>query len=498
MIRLALILACAAGIAAAEAPSISRIIPGAITPGKPSKITLRGDNLDQVSDLWTSFEATVEKVSATPNEAVFNIQTLSGPPIGLGLVRLIGSNGISAPKYLMLDALPTVKGAKTNSTAASAMRLSLPVALEGTLEGMTSAFFRFNAKRGQSMIFDVVAQRSGSAMDPVLRLLDADGREILFCEDSVGADKDCHVRHKFEKAGEYLLELRDTQYGGGSKFHYRLRAGALEKESFPLTFLAKAELTRFHKTLPGIQERRSKDASFQMLAAPCSVHGKLEKANERDEYEFAVKKGQHLVFNGKSRSIGSPCDLYLRLQTATGKLIAESLLSGAEDASITNLFKEAGTYQLIVEEATRTGSAHFFYEVEMLPFQRGFGLSLEQDTYQATPGEEFELKVMPNRQGNFDGPIRLSVEGAGSSLVLLTNTVTTKTNAAVIKIQLSKEANPAQMLLFKLKGSARVDGEEFSTMAATKPAFRKHFPHLLWPPPELDGWIAVGVRSKPD
>jgi hypothetical protein len=498
LIRFALIIAFTGGVAAAEPPSMSRIVPAAIAPAGATEISLHGDNLEQSTALWTSFEAKIEKLSAGRDRAVFRIEPLKKIGAGIGMLRVIGSNGVSPQKFVMLDGLPTLAGGQTNDAAASAQFLKYPTAVEGECRPKTSSFYRFNGRKGERVIFDVVAQRLGSALDPVARLIDAQGRELLFCEDTPGAGVDCRFAWKFEKSGSYLMELRDTRYGGGADFQFRLRIAEPGREPFPLPFLAGPELSRASARLPRIAESEPNDAQFQRVEVPCTIEGKLEKPKDRDGYEFEARKGQNLVLRSRSRSLGSACDVYLRLQDSSGKMIAESVMGGSEEAGITNKFNASGKYQLVVEEATRLGGPEFFYEVDVAPFHAGFGLSLDNDTVHASPGGSFEIKVLPNRPGGFDGPIKLSLEGPGETLVLLTNLVTTKTNAAAIRIKVSESANPAQLLQFKVRGTAKVDGEEFSTMASTLPAMRKEFPHLLWPPPELDGWIALGVKQKSD
>src|ERR1043165_7184881 len=116
--RFALIMACAAGVAAAEPPSISRLVPSAIAPDRSTEITLHGDDLDQVVSLWTSFDARCERLSASNGVAVFRIEPLTKTSAGLGMLRVIGSNGVSPLKFIMFDGFSTVASSKTNGSAA--------------------------------------------------------------------------------------------------------------------------------------------------------------------------------------------------------------------------------------------------------------------------------------------------------------------------------------------------------------------------------------------
>lgn len=67
-------------------------------------------------------------------------------------------------------------------------------------------------------------------MDSALRLIDDNGNEIAFNDDSIDMaaglvthHADSYMRVKLPKSGTYRVELRDTQHQGGPNFAYRLR-----------------------------------------------------------------------------------------------------------------------------------------------------------------------------------------------------------------------------------------------------------------------------------
>ncbi|HEY0456172.1 MAG TPA: hypothetical protein VGE41_07330, partial [Verrucomicrobiae bacterium] len=215
----------------AAAPSIDRLEPHAIAPRAASQLTLIGANLDQATALWTSFDAKVEKVSATSERAVFKIMPSRASAPALGALRVYGANGVSNLQLLLFDSLPTISAAKTNHSSSNAQLLKLPVAVEGAVEEKASTFFKFNVRKGERIWFDTAAQRLGSALDPLIRLLDTNGHELFFCEDTPGAGVDARFSYQFSNAGTCLLELRDTKYGGDSEHFYRLRLGQLSNEA---------------------------------------------------------------------------------------------------------------------------------------------------------------------------------------------------------------------------------------------------------------------------
>src|SRR5205814_9710960 len=136
------------------------------------------------------------------------------------------------------------------------------------------------------------------------------------------------------------------------------------------------------------------DENPQKISIPASISGRFANPRDRDCFEFDAKKGERLLFRAKTRSLGSPCDLYLRLETAAGKKLAESPMTGAEESSLTNTFKEGRVFRLVVEEAAQLGGPEYFYRLEISPFQPGFGLSVDTERFQAAPGGSIEIKVL--------------------------------------------------------------------------------------------------------
>jgi len=476
----------------ADSPTIKYALPSALAPGKVTEMTFVGSDLGGVTSIWTSFETKTERVRFEDNRSVFKVNVPATCPIGLGAVRLVGTNGVSSLHLVMLDGLPSIVESGTNRSIATAQLLRMPVAVDGACDEKAADFFKFPARKGERLSFEVVAQRLGSSLDPLVRLLDATGRELVFCEDTPGAGVDCRFSFKFPSSGQYVIELRDTRYDGGRGYRYRMRIGDFPLEPAPLPFLVKPEFQRADSMRPQPMEAKPNDVKPQRISLPAAINGRFAKPKDRDCFEFAANKGDRLVFRGRTRSLGSPCDLYLRLESAAGKKLAESPMTGADESSLTNTFKEAGVFRLVVEEAAQLGGPEYFYRLEISPFQPGFALSVDTERFQATPGGSIEIKVLPERH-DYDGPIRLTLEGAGDGFELATNAITSKTNATSVKMTLPANLEAGQLANFRMTGHATIDGKDVTAPVSTRPAWRMLFPHIPWPPGAMDGWMAVGA-----
>jgi hypothetical protein len=86
----------------------------------------------------------------------------------------------------MVDDLPSALDNSSNKTIATAQELALPSAVDGACEAESFDYYKFQGVAGQRVTAEVVARRLGYPLDPVLRLLDASGRELAYSDDAPG------------------------------------------------------------------------------------------------------------------------------------------------------------------------------------------------------------------------------------------------------------------------------------------------------------------------
>lgn len=129
--------------------------------------------------------------------------------------------------------LPEILDAETESKQGNnaAQSVSLPVIINGRIDRSDDVdAFSFTGETGQEIVAEVQARRLNSPLDSALRLIDDNGNEIAFNDDSIDTaaglvthHADSYMRVKLPKSGTYRVELRDTQHQGGPNFAYRLR-----------------------------------------------------------------------------------------------------------------------------------------------------------------------------------------------------------------------------------------------------------------------------------
>lgn len=481
----------------AAAPNITRLTPVAIAPGKTSALTFSGDNLESIVDVWTSFACDV----TLPKEAAaktIEIRTPTDVGIGLGALRLVTTNGLSAVQFVLADPMPSLESTTTNHSLESAQTLPRNTAIDGVCEEFRSDFFRISANKGERLVIEAVAQRLGSPLDPLLRLLDSSGRELAFNDDAADLGSDAKLDLRCPKTGDYFAELRDNRYGGSARHRYRLRFG--EPLPAPLPFLASKELTQLTAPLnasaaiteaePNDDQKRS-----QAILIPARVSGTFAKVVDRDVFRFDVKKGERFAFTGRTHSLGSSCDLYLQLQTTNGTKIAESNPTGSDEGALTNRFSDAGTYLLVVEELNRNGGPHLNYQLTAEHQRPGFAASTEADRISGPAGEALELEVKVERR-DYEGPITLDTEGLPPGFRLENQVIVAKTNATKLRITAPADAPVGDYFPFSLVARAKINDASITNRVSTMPALRTAFPALRNPPLALDGLITLSISES--
>jgi len=480
----------------AAAPNVARVSPTAIAPGKATIVTLFGDDLQAAVDLWTSFPC--ELGPASSNSAAFRLELPKQPRAALGAIRLVTTNGLSSLHLLLIDPLPTAESSKTNRSIESAQRLARGMAADGVCEELRSDFYRVTAKKGQRLLIESVAQRLGSPLDPLLRLLDAQGRELALNDDAPGIGVDARIDFRCPRTGDYLVELRDTRHAGGARHRYRLRIG--EPLPTPLPFLALPEFTKLTEPLDPLAptneiEPNEEPARAQFIRLPTELSGGFNPPGDRDVFEFQAAKGERIVFAGQTRSLGSPGDLFLQLQTTNETRLAEANANSADEGIITNRFNADGTYRLVVEELNRNGGPQFAYRIAMRKLRPGFVLSTETERVSIPAGDSIEIEVKAERR-EYDGPIQLAVKGLPEGFTVTNAVLAAKTNSAKLKIGAPPNLALGDFHLFSVVGNATIAGEIVSERTSTLPALRTLFPELRHPPTELDGLIALSISES--
>lgn len=529
-------------------PAVSAVVPAAVTPGKTVELTLQGTKLDDPLTLWASFPGKLELVppkEPKPGQTTRTVKVTleANVPVGIGGLILATPDGATDPILVMVDDLPSVADDGKNQAPAQAQLLALPVAVDGVSDGSRFDYYKFAGQAGQRVAVEVFAARLGQDFDPVIRLLDASGKELAVADDDAAAGADCRLGLTLPAAGEFMIEVRDNQFRGGGR--YRLRVGdfPLAATAFPLGVQAgtTAKVGAAGIAVEGVAaqdvavpadrageqlsvgvkytggaasaiativasrgpeaveaEPNNEIAQANKVEAPGAVSGRYDTAKDRDCFQFEAKAGQRFAFRAYSRSLGSPAIVKMYLQKADGAAVAESAVSDADEETLVVAIPADGSYRLVTQDLLKRGGPDFTYRIA-IESPAPFSLALKPDKatkarYALAPNGAMAIDVPVARSG-YDGPITLSVEGPGGVYQVFNHVIPEKQAATRMIVLPPAGLAPGQVAVVRVRGTATVNGQPFTAVTSTIDLARLNRPALTQPPSWIDGLIPTAVST---
>lgn len=461
----------------AAAPVITELKPRGAEIGRAFTLTAIGRNIGEGARITTTMPATFTPViaSATPGTMVrgasFLVELKAEAAPGVYPIRIETGSGISNILLFTLGTFPEVTeeesmpGALPNSNdsieTAQPLR-STPLVVNGTLRGPERDMYRVSGKAGEHRVFEVEARRCGSAVDPVLRILDGSGKQLARSDDSPGAGLDARLDFTFPKEGYYYVEVTDARFSNQGQNFYRLKMGAYRYaegifplggrrgERVPVTFFggragagvaAAADLRGLAATdvftrialpdspalpfvfavsdLPEVTEPVSGAAPI-----PGVVNGRLDKPGEVDRYHLQVAPGERLLIELQARELGtSKLEGIITAYDAAGKKLASAgdqplpedvfAIQGTSRTSsdpFLNLTVPAGAQaiDITVEDLALRGGPLYGYRLMVRRQAEDFKLTIASPQLNIPAGGTIAFSVTTDRRG-FDGAIQLGV-----------------------------------------------------------------------------------------
>jgi hypothetical protein len=390
--------------------------------------------------------------------------------LGVRDVRLATPQGASTLGQVVVVRDPIVVEAPNNDTLQTAQAIRLPAAVCGAIERPEDVdFYKFKVEAGTALTFHVRCHRLENKIhdlqdvaDPILTLRDAAGTVLAVNDNYFAADPLLH--HRFARAGEYFLEIRDVRYAGNPYWKYcieindrpfvtnvfpsRVTPGVttklslvgcnLPKEPFATLTLPKDTPEGLHwvmLTLPGTQTsnavpvivsrlpevlevaaEHATPAKAQPVAVPSGISGCIGKPGEVDCYAFDAKAGEQFTLTVVASVHQSKLDSVLRILDARGQPLAENddYFEGrlCADSRIESWTAPAnGRYTVEVRDVHLRGGPEFVYFLRVTRSAPYFTLTLDTDKTLLAPGIASVIYARVTRKEGFAGAVQLGVEG---------------------------------------------------------------------------------------
>ena len=195
-------------------PFVSNVYPLGIARGQETQVELVGTQLPQPNTATLKLDATVA----------------DGPT----WARVDLESDVSNPVPVYATSLPVaLETSDDNNAPESGQLVTLPAGINGRIGSDSDVdCFRFEAKKGEKFTFEVRARRYLSSLDPYIRVLNADGKQLSENDDLRDFKRgfaDSRIENWTVPAdGTYVLEIRDMHLRGGDSFVYFIEATRAE------------------------------------------------------------------------------------------------------------------------------------------------------------------------------------------------------------------------------------------------------------------------------
>ena len=529
--------------------TITAIKPASCQPGVPCKLTLNGSKLPADLRVRTNrSDVKVEVESVADTQAILVITASAESRLGPCGLWFANASGPLAAKLILVDDLPSALDNGNNHSIATAQSVAPFVAIDGVSEGPQFDYYRFSATAGQRIAFEMLTQAIHSKMDPIVRLMRADG-QVLHVEDDDATGPDCRFSHTFVEAGDYLLQVGESHYAVGGEYHLRVGDFPILYHAFPLA-VRRGENAKISFVGPdasdafadlsvpptlidstfnvSARKQDGKSAAWstialcnapqhvepakpvatepvatepavkQVLELPIGISGRLEQAGQRDSYWLRGTKGQVIRFASRTRSLGCATMLQMQLWNAAGAKLAETPVNESDEWSFDVTFPEDGEYRLEVGDLLKRGGNAFGYLVEATP-AGNFSIAVKPDPKgrQSFAVEElhggFAVDLLISRFG-YEGEIDLSMD-AGQGLRLLTPRVAAGAKEHHAILLAVDGWQPQSFSLLRLHAAA-VGNPAMACEVSSRSLARVLEPHVVSPASWNDGVLSAAGVGK--
>jgi hypothetical protein len=414
-----------ANSALATAPSLGIIQPRGGQRGTEMVVNFHGARLSDAKEIVSySPGFTVTKLEVVNDGHVkATVKVAADCRLGEHAFRVRTASGISEMKTWWVGALPVVDEKEPNSEFTAPQKIPLNVTVHGVIDNEDVDYFVVECKKGQRLTAEVEAMRLGNTLfDPYVAILDAKRFALAASDDAPLLGQDSVASIVVPADGNYVVQVRDSAYGGNGSCQYRLHVGTFPR---PLAVVpaggkpgTEVEL-RFIGDVAGDFTQKVKlptapDSHFAVFAQdaggispsgipfrlsdlpnvfetpdnqshakatpvpelPAALNGVISQPGEFDHYKFHAKKGQSFDVHCYARRLGSPLDSVMYISHLNGGAIVGNDDAVGPDSYFRFTAPEDKDYVLSLHDHLKKGGPTYFYRVEITPVEPAATVSL--------------------------------------------------------------------------------------------------------------------------
>ena len=328
-------------------------------------------------------------------------------------MRLRTATGTSELRTFYVGALPEIKEVEPNSEFTQPQKIALGTTVNGVVDNEDVDFYLVEAKKGERISAEIEGIRLGySFFDPYVAIIDKQRFELANSDDAALVWQDGVASILAPEDGTYVVQVRETAYGGNGSCMYRLHVGHYPRpratipaggkfgETVDVRLLGDVAGERVQQfVLPagptpkfgifaqddqGIApspnvfrlgelanvieaEPNNDPAAATTFEAPVALGGVIAQPGDVDCFKFAAKKGQQYDVRVLARGIRSPLDPVLNINRIGGAGVAGNDDSGGPDSYVRLAVPEDDEYVIYVQDHLKKGGVDYAYRVEITP-----------------------------------------------------------------------------------------------------------------------------------
>jgi hypothetical protein len=347
--------------------------------------------------------------------------------------RVVTASGTSNLRLFGVSALPTLVETEPNSEFTKAQEIAINTTIDGVVLNEDVDYFSVELEAGQRLNVELEGLRHAylnNFFDPYVAIYDANRFEITASDDSVFLQQDCLCSMVAPAKGRYIIEVRESSFGGSDQCKYRLHVGGYPRpvailpsggpagqpltatcidllgntwqETFDIPADARTQsagvwsqqggliapspnMLRVN-SLPNVLETEPNsdyNAIPTSYPVPVAFNGVLETEQDRDYWVIEAKKDQQLDISVHARSpLRSQVDPVLQIFKVGGGGLASNDDQGGPDSYLSFKVPEDGKYAVCVSDHLGRGGKHFVYRVEVAAAEAEIGTTVnEQERY---------------------------------------------------------------------------------------------------------------------
>jgi hypothetical protein len=344
--------------------------------------------------------------------------------------------------------------------------LGMNLTAEGLIQNEQVHYYQIEAKKGQRITAEVEGMRLGTTMfDPFLEVVDKSKFTIAAADDTALLRQDPFLCFIAPKDGPFILEVRESSFGGSGDSYYRLHVGNFPRPTvcFPLGGKAGETLNvqflgdptgpitqavklpdqpveempvyvvqdgqsppspNYLRVSPFPNVMAEGDANHEMgkamdtkIEPPFAINGIIAKPAEEDFFKFKAHAGKPMEITVWARRLRSPLDSVITVWDPKGQYLAANDDAGNPDSNLRFTPPVDGDYFLMIRDHLKAGGPDYAYRIEITTPEPAVVLSIPNATQINGPSQERQTIAVP-RGNRYATLIRGTRQGASGDLHL--------------------------------------------------------------------------------